>query len=120
MRPKLELARFPGGRSPLGLKARSALALGHLPLRLGERLGLNQEALALVTAPGPAEFYDDRMPRALRLGAAGEQRIAGTEEFQVAEAGAVEAGRAWILHDQESAGAAAAVAGPLCLPALDD
>src|SRR6266700_1800410 len=84
---------------------RAHSALGHVfrpaefPPCLGERLRLDQQALPLVA-----------LARALRPRPPRERRVSGAEERQVVETAAAQARRPGILHDEEIAACAAAVA----------
>jgi hypothetical protein len=70
-------------------------------LRLLERLGLDEEALALIALAGSAEAYDHGGQAARSLRPAGERGIAAWQEDEVAEVGAVHAERPLTLHDEK-------------------
>src|SRR5262249_33813068 len=107
---------------PAHHQARALVAplLRDLALGFRQSLWLDQQALTLVAAPAAAEAHDDGRSRALGLGPAREQGIARSQELEVAEPDAAQAGRPRLLHHEKIAGAAAAVARPVAVQRLDD
>jgi hypothetical protein len=113
--PGLERDIFVG---PPFLVPRAAARPGRLvreafPFRLLKGWFLDQDALPLVSFPGPAPPDDDRRQAARLLGPPGERGVAGREELQVVQVGAGQAQRARAVHDQQVAVAVAAARDPV-------
>src|SRR5271166_3119625 len=84
-----------------------------------QHLWLDQHALSLVAATAPAEADNNRISRAFRLDPACQQCIARGQELEIVQTDAAQARRSRLLHDEEIAGAAASVTGPLGIQWLD-
>lgn len=82
-------------------------------LGLGERFLFDEDPLALVATPRPAEPHHDRGKSARPFGSPGECGVTGRQEDQVVEVRSFEAERSVSLHEQEIPGAAAFGAVPL-------
>jgi len=72
----------------------------------------DQDALAFIVAPSPAELDDHRGKRAVLLGASCERSITTGQIDEVIEIGAREAQRPFFFHEEK-------IALPQCLTALD-
>jgi hypothetical protein len=72
----------------------------------------DQDALALVVVPGPAEAHDHGGKRAVLLGTSCECSIPTGQVNQVIEIGACKAQRTFFFHEEE-------IPLPQCLTALD-
>jgi hypothetical protein len=89
------------------LRVRQALLFGPL-----NRLGLGQNALALVSLSRSAPPNGHRRKAAGLLRPSGQRGVTGRQEVEMPEVGAVQTQRARILHEQKAAGAAARCARP--------
>src|SRR5271165_3523656 len=89
-------------------------------LRICQGPRLDQQALSLVAAAGPAEAHYDRIAGALGFRAPREQRVARRQILKIIEVDAAQARRTGILHHQEIAGVAAPMALPLPVQGLDN
>ena len=80
---------------------------------LGEGVFFDKNALPFVAAPGATESHHNRSESACFLCPPGEGRVAGSQEDQLVEIGALEAQRSVSLHEQQVTGAVAFRAAPL-------
>jgi len=96
-----------------------ALTTCDLALRMGQGPPLDQETATFIAMTASAVADDDGKPRAVRLGASGEQRIARRKELEIVKADAAQAGWSGRLHHQKAAGSATPMASPFSVQRLD-
>ena len=100
------LIPFPAAGAQLGIG--KAFLFGKL-----DGFGLRQDALALVAFARSAPPHYYRRKAAGRLRPPRHRGVAGRQEFEMSEVGAVQAQRSWVLHEEKASGTTAQRARPV-------